>query len=97
VSATADIRLLIVDDHPLVRDGLRGIFAAEDGFDVVGEAQDGVEAIAGACELKPDVVLMDLRTPAMGRGDRPPSRDRAHGACTRPDHVRRRPRRAAGN
>ena len=35
---TADIRLLIVDDHPLVRDGLRGIFAAEDGFDVVGEA-----------------------------------------------------------
>ena len=66
MSATAAIRLLIVDDHPVVRDGLRGIFAAEDGFDVVGEAQDGAEAIARASELKPDVVLMDLRMPAMG-------------------------------
>ena len=63
---SAAIRLLIVDDHPVVRDGLRGIFAAEDGFDVVGEAQDGAEAIARATELKPDVVLMDLRMPAMG-------------------------------
>ena len=62
---SAAIRLLIVDDHPVVRDGLRGIFAAEDGFDVVGEAQDGAEAIARASELKPDVVLMDLRMPAM--------------------------------
>ena len=63
---SAAIRLLIVDDHPVVRDGLRGIFAAEDGFEVVGEAQDGAEAIARASELKPDVVLMDLRMPAMG-------------------------------
>lgn len=63
---SAAIRLLIVDDHPVVRDGLRGIFAAEDGFEVVGEAQDGAEAMARASELKPDVVLMDLRMPAMG-------------------------------
>lgn len=63
---SAAIRLLIVDDHPVVRDGLRGIFAAEDGLEVVGEAQDGAEAIARASELKPDVVLMDLRMPAMG-------------------------------
>lgn len=63
---SAAIRLLIVDDHPVVRDGLRGIFAVEAGFEVVGEAQDGAEAIARASELKPDVVLMDLRMPAMG-------------------------------
>jgi len=66
MSVTTVIRLLIVDDHPVVRDGLRGIFAAEDGFEVVGEAQDGAEAIARASDLKPDVVLMDLRMPAMG-------------------------------
>src|SRR5262249_15126603 len=57
---------LIVDDHPVVRDGLRGIFAVEAGFDVVGEAQDGAEAVTRARDLQPDVVLMDLRMPAMG-------------------------------
>ncbi len=66
MNVSAAIRLLIVDDHPVVRDGLRGIFAVEAGFEVVGEAQDGAEAIARASELKPDVVLMDLRMPAMG-------------------------------
>ena len=60
------IRLLIVDDHPVVRDGLRGIFAAEPGFDVVGEAGDGAQAVAMAPALRADVVLMDLRMPAMG-------------------------------
>jgi DNA-binding NarL/FixJ family response regulator len=60
------IRLLIVDDHPIVRDGLRGVFDGEDGFEVAGEAADGAQALARAAELGPDVVLMDLRMPAMG-------------------------------
>ncbi|HSK95533.1 MAG TPA: response regulator transcription factor [Euzebyales bacterium] len=62
----AAIRLLIVDDHPVVRDGLRGIFAAEPDFDVVGEAGDGAEAVLQAQRLDPDVVLMDLRMPRLG-------------------------------
>src|SRR5215472_13261933 len=60
---TVPIRLLIVDDHPVVRDGLRGMFAGSDEFDVVGEASDGVSAVARAAALRPDVVLMDLRMP----------------------------------
>jgi DNA-binding NarL/FixJ family response regulator len=57
------IRLLIVDDHPVVRDGLRGMFAGDDGFEVVGEATDGATAVDQALALRPDVVLMDLRMP----------------------------------
>jgi DNA-binding NarL/FixJ family response regulator len=60
------IRLLIVDDHPIVRDGLRGVFSGDPEFDVVGEAGDGLEAIARATALDVDVVLMDLRMPRMG-------------------------------
>jgi DNA-binding NarL/FixJ family response regulator len=59
----AGIRVLIVDDHPVVRDGLRGMFAHEPGFEVVGEAADGNEAVVLAGTLHPDVVLMDLRMP----------------------------------
>jgi DNA-binding NarL/FixJ family response regulator len=57
------ITLLIADDHPIVRDGLRGIFTGEHGFEVLGEAGNGSEAVALAESLKPDVVLMDLRMP----------------------------------
>lgn len=57
------IRLLLVDDHPVVRDGLRGMFVNEAGFDVIGEASDGREAVDKAAALEPDVVLMDLRMP----------------------------------
>ena len=59
------IRLLIVDDHPVVRDGLRGMFAGDDRFEVVGEAGDGREALAVVRGANPDVVLMDLRMPGM--------------------------------
>ncbi|MBB1158536.1 MULTISPECIES: response regulator [Amycolatopsis] len=57
------ITLLIADDHPIVRDGLRGIFTGERGFEVLGEAAHGAEAVTLAEALKPDVVLMDLRMP----------------------------------
>ena len=59
------IRMIIVDDHPVVRDGLRGIFAEDDAFEVVGEAADGPEALVVAMHTAPDVVLMDLRMPRM--------------------------------
>ncbi len=57
------ISLLIVDDHPVVRDGLRGMFSADPRFEVLGEAGDGAEAIAAGEKLRPDVILMDLRMP----------------------------------
>jgi NarL family two-component system response regulator YdfI len=59
------IRLLIADDHLIVRQGLRLILETEDGFELVGEASDGAEAVRLAGELHPDVVLMDLRMPGM--------------------------------
>src|SRR4051812_34456608 len=59
------IRLLIVDDHPVVRDGLRGMFTGDDRFQVLGEAGNGREALAVAGAVDPDVVLMDLRMPEM--------------------------------
>ncbi|GAA3087904.1 DNA-binding NarL/FixJ family response regulator [Kribbella aluminosa] len=63
---TPDITLLLVDDHPVVRNGLRGMFEAAPGFTVLAEAPDGVRAVELAAELDPDVVLMDLRMPGGG-------------------------------
>lgn len=56
-------RLMIVDDHPVVREGLRGMLEAAPEITVVGEAASGEEAVAQAVRLRPDVVLMDLRMP----------------------------------
>jgi DNA-binding NarL/FixJ family response regulator len=60
------IRVLIVDDHPVVRDGIRGMLAGDSEIEVVGEASDGAEARAVVGTLRPDVILMDLRMPGMG-------------------------------
>jgi NarL family two-component system response regulator YdfI len=60
------IRVLIVDDHEVVREGLRTILATDPELELVGEAGDGGEAIRLAAELQPDVVLMDLSMPGVG-------------------------------
>jgi DNA-binding NarL/FixJ family response regulator len=59
------IRVLVVDDHPVVRSGLAGMLNVEDDVTVVGEAGDGEEAILRVAALAPDVVLMDLRMPRL--------------------------------
>ncbi|HZE48897.1 MAG TPA: response regulator transcription factor [Jatrophihabitantaceae bacterium] len=61
----SDIRVLLVDDHPVVRAGVAGMLAAEPGLVIVGEAADGASAIALVADCDPDVVLMDLRMPGM--------------------------------
>lgn len=57
------LRVMIVDDHPIVREGLRGMLAAEPGMEVAAEAATGDEAVALAPRVRPDVILMDLRMP----------------------------------
>jgi DNA-binding NarL/FixJ family response regulator len=59
------IRVLIVDDHPVVRDGLRGMLSGRPEFEVAGEAEDGQAAVEAARRLLPDVILMDLRMPRL--------------------------------
>lgn len=60
------IRVLLADDHPVVREGLRGMLSAEPDLTVIGEASSGPEAEALSAELSPDIVLMDLRMPGGG-------------------------------
>ncbi len=59
------IRVLIVDDHAIVRKGIRALLSESGGFDVVGEVADGQEALVAAAETQPDVILMDLLMPGM--------------------------------
>lgn len=59
------VRIVIADDHGLVRQGFQGMLAREEGFRVVGEAEDGREAVELCSRLRPDLVLMDVRMPTM--------------------------------
>lgn len=62
---SSPIRIVIVDDHPVVRTGLTGMLQGDSRFEVVGEAGDGLRALIVVRDLEPDVVLMDLRMPRM--------------------------------
>ncbi len=62
----ARIRVLIADDHALVRDGVRALLALAEDFEVVGEAADGHEALEACRRLEPDIVLMDVAMPGLG-------------------------------
>jgi two-component system response regulator DegU len=63
--AVDDIRVVIVDDHPFFREGLRNVLAGEKGLQVVGEASDGEEAVEQAVSLRPGVMLMDVNLPRL--------------------------------
>lgn len=63
--AAAPVRVLLVDDHEVVRRGTRELLGRADGIEVVGEAQDGREAVALAARLRPDVILMDVAMPGV--------------------------------
>src|SRR5580698_5460257 len=58
-------RIVLADDHPVVRIGVRNMLNAEEGFDVVGEADDGDEAITQTLELQPDILLLDVAMPRL--------------------------------
>jgi two-component system, NarL family, response regulator LiaR len=76
------IRIVVVDDHAVVREGLRAFLALQDGFEIVGEAADGEEALERVAELDPDVILMDLVMPGrdgVSAMRELQSRARAHG------------------
>jgi DNA-binding NarL/FixJ family response regulator len=60
------LRVLIADDHPLFRDGMRGLLATQPDIEVAGEAMTGEEAVRMVAELEPDVVLMDIKMPGLG-------------------------------
>ena len=65
MSEPSPIRVVIVDDHPMVRTGLRLMLLSTEEIAVVGEAEDGEEALRVCTEVQPDVVLMDLRLPRL--------------------------------
>ena len=65
LSVPGVLRIVVVDDQPLVRQGLAGLLALEDDLEVVGQAENGAQALERVAECRPDVVLMDIRMPVM--------------------------------
>ena len=63
--APAPIRIVVADDHPVVRFGVRNMLTSEPGFEVVGEAEDGDDALTQTLELEPDILLLDLLMPRL--------------------------------
>src|SRR6202047_5101914 len=63
--SVAPIRIVVADDHPVVRSGVKGMLENEHGFEVVGEAEDGDTAITQTIELEPDILLLDLAMPRL--------------------------------
>jgi two-component system nitrate/nitrite response regulator NarL len=64
-SGVANIRIVVADDHPVVRFGVRNMLQSEPGFEVVGEAEDGDDAITQTLELEPDILLLDVAMPRL--------------------------------
>jgi YesN/AraC family two-component response regulator len=60
-----DLKILVVDDHPIVREGLRRLIDAQPGMTVVAEASDGRTAVTTAVDVKPDIVVMDVTLPEL--------------------------------
>jgi two-component system response regulator NreC len=91
------IRVLVADDHAVVREGIRAVLASTPDFDVVGEAADGTEALAAALDLAPDVLVLDLSMPGMSglevteqvRRDRPDVRILILSMHDHPEYVLR--------
>jgi CheY-like chemotaxis protein len=68
-SADRSLRVLLVDDHKVVREGLAALLSSEQDIDIVGQAANGREAVEMAAELRPDVIVMDVAMPVMGGGE----------------------------
>ena len=66
MATSCDTRIVIADDHPIFRDGLKRLLESEPGFRVVGECADGVQAVALVAELQPDILLLDVSMPNGG-------------------------------
>src|SRR5882762_4173833 len=64
-ASTPSVRILIADDHALIREGTRGVLAQQPGWEVCGQASTGREAVAQAMALKPDVVILDMTMPEL--------------------------------